>query len=448
MRITKKVFIDLAIWMMGFGMLVGIIFPFFMILLGMERSLAFTWWFFTVCIAAGLFVGAVNILLAHNIVGSRLIKLSRHMLKIEEHIKEVSGREDVLDCTPENCHIPVDSEDVIGASSQAFNTLVDTLSSSMRLEKEIRSFTRMLTSCLETDQLCKTALNSMMKMFSIDGGSILVETGGELVPVAAVALRQHEALGKNSIVLSSMQSLHRSTISIPDGLFLDGVITAFRPSQVIVQPIVYKQVPLGVLVFARALPIAQEAIDTIELFSNSLALALHNAITHDQVQMLAAIDPLTGLYNRRFGLTRLHEEFVRTIKQDGSLGLLMMDIDKFKQVNDTYGHTVGDRVLQAVATTARSQLREGDILVRLGGDEFLVLLIGAGKEDSIEIAESIRRKIENKRVTYGDQEIHVTVSIGGVSFPEKDAEHEGELIEIADRALYLVKESGRNRASL
>ena len=81
MRITKKVFIDLAIWMMGFGMLVGIIFPFFMILLGMERSLAFTWWFFTVCIAAGLFVGAVNILLAHNIVGSRLIKLSRHMLK-------------------------------------------------------------------------------------------------------------------------------------------------------------------------------------------------------------------------------------------------------------------------------------------------------------------------------------------------------------------------------
>ena len=280
------------------------------------------------------------------------------------------------------------------------------------------------------------------------GGAILVETGGELVPVAAVALRQHEALGKNSIVLSSMQSLHRSTISIPDGLFLDGVITAFRPSQVIVQPIVYKQVPLGVLVFARALPIAQEAIDTIELFSNSLALALHNAITHDQVQMLAAIDPLTGLYNRRFGLTRLHEEFVRTIKQDGSLGLLMMDIDKFKQVNDTYGHTVGDRVLQAVATTARSQLREGDILVRLGGDEFLVLLIGAGKEDSIEIAESIRRKIENKRVTYGDQEIHVTVSIGGVSFPEKDAKHEGELIEIADRALYLVKESGRNRASL
>lgn len=89
-RLTKRVFTDLAIWMMGFGMLVGVVFPFFMVLLGMDRSLAYTWWFFSVCVLAGLFVGAVNILLAKSIVGGRLILLSRQMQKVETHLKEVA----------------------------------------------------------------------------------------------------------------------------------------------------------------------------------------------------------------------------------------------------------------------------------------------------------------------------------------------------------------------
>ncbi len=448
MRLTKKVFNDLAIWMMGFGMVVGLIFPFFMVLLGMDRTIAFSWWFFLVCIAAGLCVGAVNIFLAQSIVGKRLMTLSEHMQQIETHLKGISGREDILDCTPENCHIPVDSEDAIGTSSRSFNNLVDTLSASMRLEKEIRSYTSMLTSHLETDQLCKSALSKLLEMFSIPGGAILVETSGRLETFSSIGLKQNDQLGENQMILSCMQSLQRAVVDIPEEVQLDGVCTTFRPMQVIVQPVVYKQVPLGVLVFALAQPIAKETADTIELFSSSLALALHNALTHDQVQKLAAVDPLTGLYNRRFGMTRLHEEFVRSIKQDGSLGLLMLDVDKFKQVNDTYGHTVGDRILRSVSTTARSQLREGDILVRLGGDEFMVILLGANREDTLDVAESIRRKIEEKRVMYGDQEIHVTVSIGGVSFPECDANEEHELIEAADRALYLVKESGRNRATL
>ncbi|MFA6846248.1 MAG: GGDEF domain-containing protein, partial [Sphaerochaetaceae bacterium] len=153
------------------------------------------------------------------------------------------------------------------------------------------------------------------------------------------------------------------------------------------------------------------------------------------------------VYNRRFGIARLHEEFVRAVKQNTSMGLLMMDIDNFKQVNDTYGHSIGDRVLKTVALTARAQLREGDIIVRLGGDEFILVLLGASRSDSRDIGEKIRRIIEEKRVSYGEQSIHITVSIGGTSFPEFDADYEKELIEEADRSLYLVKNSGRNRVS-
>ena len=168
-------------------------------------------------------------------------------------------------------------------------------------------------------------------------------------------------------------------------------------------------------------------------------------MTHDQVQKLAAIDPLTGIYNRRFGTTRLHEEFVRAVQLESAIGIMMFDIDHFKSVNDTYGHSIGDRVIRQVATTARSALREGDIIIRLGGDEFLAVLLGASANDVFQTAEKIRRQIDEKLISYGDQNIHITVSLGGVSFPEKDIKNEQDLIDSADRALYSAKNAGRNR---
>ena len=94
------------------------------------------------------------------------------------------------------------------------------------------------------------------------------------------------------------------------------------------------------------------------------------------------MDPLTDAYNRRFGLARLREEFSRAVRAENPLGILMLDLDHFKAINDTYGHLVGDRVLRAVATACRRVVREGDILIRYGGEEFLVLLPGAGPPTS------------------------------------------------------------------
>ena len=238
------------------------------------------------------------------------------------------------------------------------------------------------------------------------------------------------------MVLKALQTLKRVVIELDDDLLVDGVLATFRPRLVVVQPIVYKSVGLGVIVLASTHLVAEEMGETLDLFSASFALALHNAVTYAQIQQLAAVDPLTGIYNRRFGLSRLHEEFVRAVKQNSSIGLLMMDADKFKAINDAYGHTVGDRVLQSIASTARRQLRDGDIIARIGGDEFMVVLIGANKSDTLALAESIRRSIEEKRISWGDQEIRTTVSIGAASFPEQDVTGEEELVEAADRVFY------------
>ncbi len=446
-RLTKKVFSDLAIWMMGFGILIGIMFPFLMLLLGIDSSIVMTLWFFIVCMSAGLCVGLVNILLAKHVVGKRLTILANHMQDISGHLKVLESSEG-FDCSSLKCHIPIDSDDAIGDSSRSFNNLVNTLTDTMNAEISLRTYTQMLTSHLETEGLCRNALIRLMDMMEAQGGAILVDEGGEFTVRCTVGLTGTGRLNENPLLLDSLRTLRAKCINIPSDIFLDGVVTSFRPQQVAVQPIIYKQLPLGVILLATSSSFKGKLFDNLDIFAKSFALALHNAMTHDQVQRLAAVDPLTGAYNRRFGYSRLHEEFTRAVRQEGALGLLMIDVDKFKQVNDVYGHAVGDRVLRSIVASIRSQLREGDIVVRLGGDEFTVILLGASRMDSKMIAEKIRRRVDESRLSYGEQSIHITVSVGGVSFPELDVDNENNLVEAADKALYVVKNSGRNNVTL
>ncbi len=180
----------------------------------------------------------------------------------------------------------------------------------------------------------------------------------------------------------------------------------------------------------------------------ALGLALNNAMAHDRLQRLAALDPLTGIYNRRFGLGRLHEEFGRAVRATTRLGVMMLDIDHFKAVNDTYGHLVGDRLLKSVCAIARSSLREGDILLRYGGEEFLAVLPAASADDLVIVGERVRKSIEDSVLADGEKSVRVTLSIGGSAYPSQNVASEDALIDLADKALYRAKESGRNRVEI
>ena len=184
------------------------------------------------------------------------------------------------------------------------------------------------------------------------------------------------------------------------------------------------------------------------MFSQNLSLALHNAIIHEQMQRLAAIDPLTGLLNRRYGMIRLREEYSKAVRSEGSLGIVMFDIDFFKKVNDTYGHLAGDRVLVHISKLTKPLLREGDVLMRYGGEEFCAILPGASNEDSLKMAERIRFAVQESKVVYSEFEIKITLSLGMSSYPENDVAHEQELLAAADEALYISKESGRNKSTV
>jgi diguanylate cyclase (GGDEF)-like protein len=228
-------------------------------------------------------------------------------------------------------------------------------------------------------------------------------------------------------------------------LVIDSLLVGQAAREVLVAPVVFKSVPLGAIVLAATAPLSREARALLEQFRADLGLAINNALAHDRLERLAAVDPLTDAYNRRFGLARLQEEYSRAVRAEGPLGVLMLDLDHFKSVNDVYGHLVGDRVLRAVARACRRVIREGDVLIRYGGEEFLVLLPGAGAADVVEIGERIRRAIGETSVQEGDQKIAVTVSLGGTTYGDAGSGSPEELVVRADEALYEAKAAGRDR---
>lgn len=210
-------------------------------------------------------------------------------------------------------------------------------------------------------------------------------------------------------------------------------------------PVAYKGAALGVVVVASSRELGCEALQLAGLFRHGLALALNNALAHDRLQRLAALDPLTGLYNRRFGLERLKEEYGRARRISGPVAVIMFDLDHFKLVNDTYGHLAGDRVLTGVARVARGIVRQGDVLLRYGGEEFVAILPGAALKDALLVAERIRRAVGETLVKEGEATIRVTVSLGVVSCPELDVSSQEELLRSADELLYKAKANGSDR---
>jgi diguanylate cyclase (GGDEF)-like protein len=162
------------------------------------------------------------------------------------------------------------------------------------------------------------------------------------------------------------------------------------------------------------------------------------------LQESALKDSLTGLYNRRF-LQEYTETLIAGVLRRGkSVGLMMCDLDFFKQVNDLYGHNVGDNVLKETCEIIKKCIRSSDLVIRFGGEEFLVLMLDINGGETSQIADKIRETIEKTKIKVSDGIIKKTISIGISEFPT-DAESFWQAIKFADVALYRAKDSGRNK---
>ncbi|MDE2027401.1 MAG: sensor domain-containing diguanylate cyclase, partial [Candidatus Omnitrophica bacterium] len=190
---------------------------------------------------------------------------------------------------------------------------------------------------------------------------------------------------------------------------------------------------------------ATDDLRFLRTIADLTSVAIENAQLYERLETMAIKDGLTGLYLRRHMLDRLQEEISREMRRKRDLSFLMLDLDRFKQYNDTFGHMAGDIVLKAIAKIMEDHFHNpGEIVCRYGGEEFCALLPDCSKAKAVQLANDLRKKVESREIILRRQKTNVTVSIGVAAFP-KDAAGRDELIFKADEALYQAKESGRNK---
>jgi two-component system cell cycle response regulator len=234
-------------------------------------------------------------------------------------------------------------------------------------------------------------------------------------------------------------------------------IVALKGMSVLIVPIVFNDEVLGTLFLRtrkRADGFNDKEVNFCRIVANSSYRAIKNARLYDQVMKekdylkeIAIRDQLTSLYNHNFFYERLEEEFERAVRYETPLSLIMLDIDNFKLINDTYGHRVGDLVLKEISAVICKGVRKTDVVARYGGEEFAVILPHTMLKGAVEEGERLREMIASHAYA-GLVQDRITVSVGVAAYPQKGAMNSGDLVNFADDALYKAKWAGKNRVKV
>jgi len=197
-------------------------------------------------------------------------------------------------------------------------------------------------------------------------------------------------------------------------------------------------------------PITKDEIRILTMFANQAGLAIENSQLYEQTVLQSQTDALTRLWNHGYFQSKLKEEIKKAKQDNSSLSLIMLDLDNFKELNDTLGHYTGDQILKDISRLVKKYCRKADYPCRYGGEEFAVILPQTSKEEAYLIAERIRRAIEKYRFYPKESSIEkkISVSVGIATFPEDSITNKTSLLSSADKALYEAKHTGKNKTYL
>ena len=222
------------------------------------------------------------------------------------------------------------------------------------------------------------------------------------------------------------------------------ILNAEEFKTVHILPIISNENLLGGICFYNQDECNYQEFKFYKTMVSELLLLLKMHYFYSETEYLSVTDGLTGLYNRRYFEYNVEREFLRTKRYSSDLSLAMIDIDHFKNINDTYGHQYGDYVLKEISRMVFDSFRKTDIMCRYGGEELAVILTETALESAAIPLERLRTKISEFQFSYNNETTNITVSIGLGTYT-KDVKSQAELIECADKALYKAKQDGRNK---
>jgi diguanylate cyclase (GGDEF)-like protein len=334
----------------------------------------------------------------------------------------------------------------------------------IRLSREstvLGELSELLQSCLDSEEAHKLITNRAKLLFPGTSGALCI-TANSRDLVEVVATWGKPALAEPFFAPNDCWALRRGRVHVlgDDPLVLSCAhLDAIRPSRAMCVPMMAHGEALGLLyldsgrpeskdVEQLATPWSESQQRLAKTFAEQTALALANLKMREMLKIQSVRDPLTGLYNRRYMEESLTRELRRAARKKTELGVMMLDVDHFKQFNDTFGHEAGDSVLRSLGNLLRTQFRAEDIVCRYGGEEFTVILPDTSVQLTQQRAEELREAAKRELVQLRGQSLGaVSLSIGVASFPANGATSE-TLLGAADAALYRAKEAGRDRVTV
>ncbi|OMH30389.1 diguanylate cyclase [Motiliproteus sp. MSK22-1] len=320
----------------------------------------------------------------------------------------------------------------------------------------LQEITQIIIGILDVEELLSTALGLVSEALNADRGYILLFDSQEasLQPIVSQhfdrkdnSACEHDFAFSQTVATSCFEK--KEIIVLEDALMdvsfsSSSSIIATSIRSVICIPLQRGSEIVGVIYLDNlSTPgiFHHHHFDFLNAFSAQTAMALENA----RLYSLAVTDSMTGLHNREYINERIFEEMLRTERYNSDCSLIMIDIDHFKRINDTYGHGAGDLVIKRVADQLTEMARANDVVARYGGEEFLMLLTETGRVGASVFAERLRKSIEENQMLLGDETVQITVSSGVVCYQENYHRKLTDFVADADKALYRAKNSGRNR---
>jgi two-component system, cell cycle response regulator len=294
-----------------------------------------------------------------------------------------------------------------------------------------------IAATLDRDTLVPVALSAVASSCR-STGAVLFEkaAGGEWVLSGSLGLAYELSSELLRLCRPTMEGLGEDPARVE---LLPGEQTELGPRALLL-PVSNEGKTVGAIAVLVAGELDAPGAEAAAFLCRNLGLALHNLGRLKQVEHLAYLDDLTHLYNTRY----LDLVLDREVQGGRPFTVLFMDLDRFKRVNDEHGHLSGSRLLVEVARVLRSCVRDDDVLVRYGGDEYVMLLVGIDSGGGLKVAERIRRAIEDHRfLSREGSRVRITCSIGLASYPEH-AQTKADILDMADRAMYRGKRSSRN----
>ncbi|TDR17435.1 diguanylate cyclase [Marinicella litoralis] len=332
-------------------------------------------------------------------------------------------------------------------------------SQELRLKEQriLNSISHILNRSLTLSELLKTALNLVSKVLNAERGFVVIKDTN-VDQHRILALRHFDQLNWNCNNKTTHDFSHalvekcfdQNKILIIGDTELNEALDDINPVKqgggrsVVVIPLVQENLVIGVIYLdnqQKSHNFNQQQIPFLTTFAAHTSIALHNTLLYKR----AITDDLTQLFTRQHVDEVLAQEIIRAQRYQQPLSLLILDLDHFKRINDSYGHTTGDQVLQKFSAVIKQHVRECDLAGRFGGEEFIVILPDTDLVGAHAFAERIRKATAKMVIVKGNQNIKVTVSIGAASYQAQHEENALLLLEDADKALYQAKEQGRNR---